>query len=193
MNKTRLAIFASGTGSNAVSIMDYFQEHPAVEVACVLSNRKNAPVLEKAKERLIETIILSNDEAENASILLNFTNKLGIDYVILAGYLRLIPAEFILKFNRKIINIHPSLLPKYGGKGMFGDNVHRAVLHSGDKETGITIHYVDLAFDEGEIIDQFKCDLVYNETIESIRSKIKSLELAYFSSVIEQTILKKGW
>jgi phosphoribosylglycinamide formyltransferase-1 len=193
MNKTRLAIFASGTGSNAVSIMDYFQEHPAVEVACVLSNRKNAPVLEKAKERLIETIILSNDEAENASILLNFTNKLGIDYVILAGYLRLIPAEFILKFNRKIINIHPSLLPKYGGKGMFGDNVHRAVLHSGDKETGITIHYVDLAFDEGEIIDQFKCDLVYNETIESIRSKIKSLELAHFSSVIEQTILKKGW
>ena len=193
MNKTRLAIFASGTGSNAVSIMDYFQKHPAVEVACVLSNRKNAPVLEKAKERLIETIILSNDEAENASILLNFTNKLGIDYVILAGYLRLIPAEFILKFNRKIINIHPSLLPKYGGKGMFGDNVHRAVLHSGDKETGITIHYVDLAFDEGEIIDQFKCDLVYNETIESIRSKIKSLELAYFSSVIEQTILKKGW
>ena len=193
MNKTRLAIFASGTGSNAVGIMDYFQEHPDVEVACVLSNRKNAPVLERAKERFIETIILSNDEAENASILLKFTNKLGIDYVILAGYLRLIPAEFILKFNRKIINIHPSLLPKYGGKGMFGDNVHRAVLHSGDKETGITIHYVDLAFDEGEIIDQFKCDVVYNETIESIRSKIKSLELAHFSPVIEQTILKKGW
>jgi len=96
MNKTRLAIFASGTGSNAVNIMDYFQKHPAIEVACVLSNRANAPVLEKAKTRLIKTCILSNDEAENASILINLTTQFEIDYVILAGYLRLIPAEFIL-------------------------------------------------------------------------------------------------
>ena len=191
MNKARLAIFASGTGSNAINIMNYFQEHPTVEVACILSNRANAPVLEKAKIRLIETIILSNEEAENASVLLDLTAKLEIDYVILAGYLRLIPAEFILKFNRKIFNIHPSLLPKYGGKGMFGDHVHRAVLESGEKETGITIHYVDPAFDEGEIIDQFKCVLAENETLESVRLKINSLELAHFPSVIEKTILKR--
>ena len=191
MNKTRLAIFASGTGSNAVNIMDYFQKHPAIEVACVLSNRANAPVLEKAKTRLIKTCILSNEEAENASILINLTTQFEIDYVILAGYLRLIPAEFILKFNRKIFNIHPSLLPKYGGKGMFGDHVHRAVLQSDEKETGITIHYVDPAFDEGEIIDQFKCDLVENETVESIRLKINSLEIAHFPAVIERTILQK--
>jgi phosphoribosylglycinamide formyltransferase-1 len=190
MNKARLAIFASGTGSNAINIMNYFQEHPTVEVACILSNRANAPVLEKAKIRLIETIILSNEEAENASVLLELTAKLEIDYVILAGYLRLIPAEFILKFNRKIFNIHPSLLPKYGGKGMFGDHVHRAVLESGEKETGITIHYVDPAFDEGEIIDQFKCVLAENETLESVRLKINALELAHFPSVIEKTILK---
>jgi phosphoribosylglycinamide formyltransferase-1 len=190
MNKARLAIFASGTGSNAINIMNYFQEHPTVEVACILSNRANAPVLEKAKIRLIETIILSNEEAENASVLLDLTAKLEIDYVILAGYLRLIPAEFILKFNRKIFNIHPSLLPKYGGKGMFGDHVHRAVLESGEKETGITIHYVDPAFDEGEIIDQFKCVLAENETLESVRLKINALELAHFPSVIEKTILK---
>ncbi|MFO0495441.1 MAG: phosphoribosylglycinamide formyltransferase [Flavobacteriia bacterium] len=190
MNKARLAIFASGTGSNAINIMNYFQEHPTVEVACILSNRANAPVLEKAKIRLIETIILSNEEAENASVLLELTAKLEIDYVILAGYLRLIPAEFILKFNRKIFNIHPSLLPKYGGKGMFGDHVHRAVLESGEKETGITIHYVDPAFDEGEIIDQFKCVLAENETLESVRLKINALELTHFPSVIEKTILK---
>lgn len=190
MNKARLAIFASGTGSNAINIMNYFQEHPTVEVACILSNRANAPVLEKAKIRLIETIILSNEEAENASVLLDLTAKLEIDYVILAGYLRLIPAEFILKFNRKIFNIHPSLLPKYGGKGMFGDHVHRAVLESGEKETGITIHYVDPAFDEGEIIDQFKCVLAENETLESVRLKINALELTHFPSVIEKTILK---
>ena len=190
MNKTRLAIFASGKGSNAINIIDYFHEHDSMEVTFVLSNKADAPVIEKANNRSIKTIILNNIEVENAEILIKTTADLGVDYVILAGYLRLIPAEFILKYSRKIFNIHPSLLPKYGGKGMFGDHVHRAILNSGDKKTGITIHYVDAEFDEGEIINQFNCDLGENETIESIRGKINSLELTHFPAVIEQTILK---
>jgi phosphoribosylglycinamide formyltransferase-1 len=189
MSKIRLALFASGSGSNAINIIDHFNGHSSVEIAFVLSNKKDAPVIEKSQMRSVETIILSNDLVSQGQVLIDICKEKAIDFVILAGYLRLIPSDFIHYFHERIINIHPSLLPKFGGQGMYGDHVHNAVLNTGEKETGISIHFVDEDFDQGRLIAQFYCPVNEEDTLDTIKNKIQQLEHSYFPVVIEKTVL----
>ncbi len=189
MNKQRIAIFASGSGSNAMNLIRYFEGNSSIEVAFVLSNRMTAPILEKAKSVGVKTYCFSNEQVADASFLLNLCQDEKIDWVILAGYLRLIPAGFSDAFEEKMINLHPSILPNYGGKGMYGENVHKAVLANKEKETGITIHYVNAEFDKGRIIAQFYCKIDTGESVSSLQEKIHRLEHNYLPKVIETEIL----
>jgi phosphoribosylglycinamide formyltransferase-1 len=191
MNKIRLALFASGTGSNALNIIDHFAGHQKVEVAFVLTNKADAPVVDKSQMRGVETVILNNELVSQADVLLKVCRQHRIDFIILAGYLRLIPSEFIEHFEERIINIHPSLLPKFGGKGMYGSRVHEAVLAAGEKESGISIHFVDSRFDEGRVIAQFSCEVDSSDTIETLSAKIQHLEHAYFPAVVEETVISE--
>lgn len=188
MNKHRLAIFASGQGSNAVNIMRYFKGHAQAEVAVIVTNNSSAGVIAHAGDYNVPVQVISNDEAANSEFLVHLCSEKQVDRIILAGYLRMIPAEFARAYDKRIINIHPSLLPKFGGKGMYGDRVHQAVIASGEKESGITVHYVNAAYDEGEIIGQVSCQVEINETPESLKEKISALERANFPKMIEQTI-----
>ncbi len=191
MKKLRLALFASGTGSNVLNMITYFRAHPTIEIAFVLSNRKDAAVISKANEKGVQTVVCSNTEANDSDFLGNICSQNNIDYIILAGYLRLIPAGLIATYANRIINIHPSLLPKFGGKGMYGNHVHEAVIQSAEKESGISIHYVNAHFDEGDLIAQFHCKITEKETVDSLRGKIQHLEQTYFPFVVEQTLLGK--
>jgi phosphoribosylglycinamide formyltransferase-1 len=189
MEQYNLAIFASGQGSNAVNIMSYFNQHPSISVKVVVTNNPNAGVIHRAAEFNILTYLISNEDASNSSFLHSLCENNKIDFIILAGYLRMIPKEFSGMFENQIINIHPSLLPKFGGKGMYGDNVHRAVLKLGESESGISIHFVNEAYDEGEIIHQSRCSIEPDETLESLKKKIADLEKANYPKVIEQIIV----
>ena len=188
MLKKRIAIFASGTGSNAINLIKHFKESETIEIGFVLSNRTSAPIVESANNLGVTVHCITNEQAADDAFLTSFCKERDIDWIVLAGYLRLIPAEFINSFSERIINLHPSLLPKYGGKGMYGANVHRAVLENREDETGITIHYVNQEFDKGRIIAQFRCALTPQDTLESVQKKIQFLEHSYLPIVIEQTI-----
>lgn len=189
MNPTRMAIFASGQGTNCQSIMSHFAGNERVEVAFVLTNNKDAGVIYKAKAFGVKTYVCTNNDVADANFLLNLCNENNIDYVILAGYLRKIPNELIVAFPERIINIHPALLPKFGGEGMYGMNVHRAVKTSNEKTTGITIHFVNANYDEGRIISQVSCDVDDSDTPESIQEKVHQLEYIHYPLIIEKTIL----
>lgn len=188
MAKIRLALFASGNGSNALKIMNHFSTHSTIEVGFLLSNKKDAPVVKATENKGVKVITLSNEEVANGSLLVETCIAEKIDLIILAGFLRKIPSQFTHHFSDKIINIHPALLPKHGGQGMYGKFVHEAVIKNKDSETGITIHYVNEHFDEGRIIAQFHCVVDSTDTVETIQGKIQQLEHAYFPFVIEQTI-----
>jgi phosphoribosylglycinamide formyltransferase-1 len=188
--KFRLAIFASGTGSNAARLIDYFTGHPNFEVSFVLTNKPQAPVVNKTVQRGIKLISCTNQEIDQSDYLVHLCKNEKVDYIVLAGFLRKIPADFIRYFDKHIINVHPSLLPKFGGSGMFGLNVHIAVKEAGETESGITIHYVSEHFDEGQRIAQFFTPIYSTDTIEQIQVKIQQLEQIYFPIVIEQEILK---
>lgn len=190
MSKQRIAIFASGTGSNAVNLIRFFKGHPTIEVAFVLSNKKEAKVLDSAIELGVPTRCYSNAEVADGDFLKSICAEERVDWIILAGYLRLIPAALIQAFDRKMINLHPSLLPNYGGKGMHGRNVHTAVIANGESKSGITIHFVNEEFDKGEIIAQFHCALNSSDTVESLESKIRYLEQSYLPTVVQNTILQ---
>jgi phosphoribosylglycinamide formyltransferase-1 len=183
-----LAIFASGTGSNALNIIRFFKNSETVNINFVLSNKQDAKIVTSAKEEGVEVVVVSNEDVEEAIKLVDLCVSKKIDYIILAGFLRKIPQRLIEAYPNRIINIHPSLLPNYGGKGMYGANVHKAVLENNEKESGITIHYVNSEFDKGEIIAQFKCSIDKNETLESLQHKIHSLERANFPSTIEKAL-----
>jgi phosphoribosylglycinamide formyltransferase 1 len=187
--KFRLAIFASGTGSNATRLIDYFKDHPNFEVSFVLTNKPQAPVVNKTIQRGIKLISCTNQEIDQSDYLVDLCKNEKVDFIILAGFLRKIPADFIRYFDKHIINVHPSLLPKFGGVGMYGLNVHKAVKESGEIESGITIHYVSENFDEGQRIAQFMITIDRNDTVEQIQSKIHHLEQVYFPFIIEQEIL----
>ncbi len=189
MIKQRIAIFASGSGSNAMNLIQYFKNHSSIEVVFVMSNRTTAPILEKAKKANVQTYCFTNQEVADSVFLNKVCQKEKIDWIILAGYLRLIPAEFSHQFKNRIINLHPSLLPNYGGKGMFGENVHKAVLLNKEKETGITIHYVNAEFDKGRIIAKFHCEISPDETVSSLQDKIHRLEHNYLPKVVETEVL----
>ncbi len=188
----KLVILASGTGSNAKKIIEYFQDDPEVGVALVISNRKNAPVLDMARDFGIETLHISRSFFYDSKDILRILEDRKIDFVVLAGFLWLIPAYFVEAFAGRMINIHPALLPKYGGKGMYGMNVHRAVKEAGEKESGITIHHVNSKYDEGDIIFQASCSLEQTDSPETIAKKVQILEHQHFAPIIKQLLKEFG-
>jgi len=186
----RLAIFASGSGTNAEKIMQFFKDHPNAVVSLVLSNKKDAGVLERAARFGVPVRVFDRKEFYETDRIRDLLEEENIDLIILAGFLWLVPENLIQTFPDCIINIHPALLPKYGGKGMYGARVHQAVIESGDKESGITIHYVNPRYDEGKIIFQAKCKVEPGEDAGSLAMKIHQLEYEYFPKVIENLIIK---
>ncbi|HUH18350.1 phosphoribosylglycinamide formyltransferase [Albibacterium sp.] len=186
--KKRIAIFASGSGSNAQKILEYFKDHSSAEISIILSNNPDAYVLQRADNFEIPTHVFDRDEFYHSDNILNLLTSLQIDLVVLAGFLWLIPKNLIHAFPNRIINIHPALLPSYGGKGMYGNHVHQAVLEAKEPESGITIHYVNERFDEGKIIYQAKYRIDPDDTIELIQFKGQQLEHLHYPKVIENII-----
>ena len=188
--KKRIAIFASGSGSNAQKIMEHFKKHTDAEVTIVLTNNPEAYVLQRADNFEIPTHIFDKHEFYETDDVVDLLKNLNIDLLVLAGFLWLVPDSLLANYPKRIINIHPALLPKYGGKGMYGDRVHKEVLANGDEESGISIHYVNEDFDSGEIIYQARFKIEKNDDLELVKFKGQQLEHQYFPKIIEQ-VLKK--
>ena len=186
----RIALFASGNGSNAQRIIEFFKDHNKISIELVFSNNPGAYVLERAKNLSVEAILFNRHEFYETDKILKILLERKIDLIVLAGFLWLIPKYLLDAFENRIINIHPALLPKYGGKGMYGMRVHEAVIAAGEKESGITIHYVNEKYDDGQIIFQAKCPVEDSDTPESLAEKVHQLEHRYFSGVIERLVLK---
>ena len=187
---TNIAIFASGTGSNARKIVEYFVQHPTIHVRLICSNKMSAKVLDLCKEYDINKCYFDKKFFDEASGMLKILRDEQVDYVILAGFLWKCPDYLIAAYPNKIINIHPSLLPKYGGKGMFGHHVHEAVKANNEKESGITIHVVNEEYDKGKVVFQKKCELSESEGPDEIQRKVQILEHQFFPPVIEQYIMQ---
>ena len=185
----KLAIFASGSGSNAQRFIEYFREHNSVQVRLVVSNKPDAGVVKRAEAASIPVLQITRDRFVNGDGFVSELTKAGINWVILAGFLWKIPPALIAAYPRRIVNIHPALLPDFGGKGMYGNFVHEAVLTSGSSVSGITIHYVDEHYDHGDVIFQTACPILPNDTPETLASRIHGLEHAHFAPVIEQLII----
>lgn len=187
----RIVIFASGSGTNAENIIKYFKQSTIATVVRVLTNKQHAKVLERANRLSVKSLYFTKNAFTEDDTILNLLKK-EADYIILAGFLWHIPAKIVEAFPNKIINIHPALLPKYGGKGMYGMHVHNAVVENKEKKTGITIHFVNENYDEGAIIFQEKVSVHPNDTPEMVATKIHELEYEHFPSVIEQVILESN-
>ncbi|HOY38150.1 MAG: phosphoribosylglycinamide formyltransferase [Bacteroidales bacterium] len=185
----KIAIFASGTGSNALNIIGYFRQNPTISVTDLLCNKKDAPVIEKAKNAGVRTFLFGKEEFYNSDVVYDYLVGHNIDVIVLAGFLWLVPEKIVNAFPYRILNIHPALLPAFGGKGMYGSKVHAAVLKSGDPESGITIHFVNVHYDAGSIIHQSKCSVNDTDTPESLAAKVHELEHRYYPGVIEQVAL----
>lgn len=185
----RIVLFASGSGSNVENIVHHFQENPKVDISCVLSNNREAKVFERCNRLNISALYFNRHSFYKSDRILEILRCLDPDLIVLAGFLWKIPENLIHGFPGKIINIHPALLPKYGGKGMYGMQVHRAVKDNKEQETGITIHYVDENYDEGAIISQVKVKLDDRDTPESIAEKVHRLEYEHFPQVIQKILM----
>jgi phosphoribosylglycinamide formyltransferase 1 len=183
-----IAIFASGSGTNAQNIAEYFSNHQNIKVALVLANRPDAYVLERAKILGIPSVVFNRKDFYESNAVLDTLKENKIDFIVLAGFLWFVPENLLKAYPKRIVNIHPALLPKYGGKGMYGDKVHQAVIQSGDKRTGISIHYVNDHYDEGEIIFQDSFEIQPDDTAETIAKKVHALEYEHFPRVIEEVI-----
>ena len=188
MSKSRIAIFASGNGTNAEAIMKYFNGHPSIEVAILLSNNPQAFALERAKKFSVPTHVFTRGQFRISSDVLEELVKQKVTHVVLAGFLWLIPEYLIKAYPGRILNIHPALLPAFAGRGMYGMKVHEAVKKSGEKETGITIHEVNDKYDDGRIIFQDRCTISSDDTPEQIASKVHKLEYAHYPEVIDRWI-----
>lgn len=188
----RIAVFASGSGSNAEKIVEYFRNHIDVKVEIILCNNPKAFVIERAASLDIPCQIFNRDEFYSLSSVEKLLIERKIDWIILAGFLWLIPQTMIKKFSGKIINIHPALLPAYGGKGMYGRHVHEAVIAAGEKKSGISIHLVDEEYDRGKILFQAECEVKEDDTPESLAERIHQLEHQYFARVIADLIIKEN-
>lgn len=190
---TKLAIFASGTGTNSDQLIAHFnRSSSAIVVSAVISNNSNAKVLEKAEAAGIKTAVFSNAEFANPTAVIDFLKAEGVDWIVLAGFLRKIPEELMQNFPDRIINIHPALLPKYGGKGMYGSRVHQAVVAAAEKESGISIHLVNQEYDEGKLLFQKTCAIDATDSAAAVAKKVQQLEHQYFPEVVEKTIKKYG-
>ena len=185
----KLAIFGSGTGSNAENICTYFLNSTDIKVVFICTNNKNAFIVRRAKKLKIPIVYTTKKSLTTFTELYKKLKEYDVQYIILAGFLLKIPLEMVDSYPKKIINLHPSLLPKYGGRGMYGANVHRAVVNNKEVESGITIHFVNQNYDEGEVILQKKCLLSDTETVKSLEKKIKALEFKYFPKTIEKILL----
>ena len=190
--KVIIAIFASGGGTNAENIIRYFHDSELVYTALVVSNKADAPVLEKAQRLGVKTQVVLKSQLNDAAVMIPLLRQYAIDFIVLAGFLPLVPDFLVDAYPRRIINVHPSLLPKYGGKGMWGHHVHEAVKAAGETETGMTVHWVTPVCDGGEIIAQYRVALSPEDTADDIAAKEHVLEMEYFPKVIEQ-ILKENF
>jgi len=188
-NKTvkRIIFFASGSGTNVANIIKYFNGNDKVEVALTLTNNPNSGVIKRVKKIKKPCIVFSKHELEDKSLLKKIIS-INPDLIILAGFLLKIPANFVNAFPKKIINIHPALLPKFGGRGMYGNRVHQSVKDSGEEKTGITIHFVNEFFDQGKIIFQVSVPIEDNDTVEDIANKVHKLEYAHYPRIIDQLL-----
>ena len=184
-----IVIFASGSGSNAQQIAEYFAASDTARVVMIYSNRADAYVLERAYKMNISTVIFDRVDFYENDLVLHQLQNLHPDLIVLAGFLWKVPQKIIHAFPKRIINIHPALLPKYGGKGMYGSHVHRAVIENHEKESGITIHYVNENYDEGDIILQATCRVDENDTPEILAEKVHTLEYKYYPKTIKHVLL----
>lgn len=187
----KVAIFASGNGSNAQQIVEYFSGNPKIRISLILSNKNDAYVLQRAKSMSIPYFSFTIKELRDTDIVQEKLKEFDIGFIVLAGFMIKVPDTLIRKFSDRIINIHPALLPKYGGKGMYGEHVHKAVIEAKEKESGITIHFVNEKYDEGKIIFQVKCEVDKNDTPDSLASKIHELEHYHYPRIIEKIITKE--
>ncbi len=187
----KIAIFASGSGSNAENIIQYFAQKPQFCVKSVFCNVPDAYVLERAKKYRIPSFVFNREEFRNPDKEFRQLQEQEIDFIVLAGFLWLMPSFITAAWPNKIVNIHPALLPAYGGKGMYGHHVHEAVIAAGEKESGITIHYVNDHYDQGAIIFQAKCPVLPTDTPDDLAARVHELEYRYFPQIIEETILKQ--
>ena len=184
-----IAIFASGSGSNAENIIRYFKDHDTIRVALVVSNRSSAFVLERSKTLGVPSEVFLRDEwISGGANVLTTLQRYNIDFVVLAGFLAHVPDAILHTYPDRVINIHPSLLPKYGGKGMYGDHVHEAVVAAGETETGITIHYLNERYDEGEVILQVTCPVFPDDNPQDVAAKVHALEYEHYPRVIEEIL-----
>ena len=188
--KHRIVIFASGSGTNAEKIFTYFKQHPSIEVAALFSNNSESFALERAKKFGIPVCLFDRKQLKETKVVLDWLKEKRVTHIVLAGFMWLIPDYLVKAYPNKIINIHPALLPKFGGKGMYGMRVHQSVKTAGERETGITIHLVNDKYDEGEILFQEKCEVWEDDTAESIANKVHQLEYAHYPAVIEKWILQ---
>lgn len=184
----RIVIFASGSGSNAENIISFFRKDPAITVAAVLTNKNSAKVLERCDRLGVPAFYFNGPAFKDSSAIVDLLHGLQTDLVVLAGFLWKIPENLIEAYPNKIVNIHPALLPDYGGKGMYGDRVHKAVKDNNESETGITIHYVNENYDEGAIIFQAKTMIEPTDTPETIAQKVHQLEYVHFPKVIKKLL-----
>jgi phosphoribosylglycinamide formyltransferase-1 len=186
MKSKKIALFASGSGTNAQNIIEYFSENEKVIVDSLWSNNPNSYALERALNFQIETFVFDRDEFRNSNFVVEKLKERGVDLVVLAGFLWLVPLNLVQNF--RIINIHPALLPDYGGKGMYGMKVHEAVVANHETESGISIHFVNEKYDEGELIFQAKCPVLPTDLPEDVAEKVHALEYKYFPEVIKKVL-----
>lgn len=185
----RIALFASGSGSNAENIVRYFAENSEIQVVAIFTNRPDAYVIQRAQTLQVPCFIFSKSAWKSGEICSKL-REMEIEWIILAGFLWLVPEEIIAHFPNRIINIHPALLPDYGGKGMFGHHVHEAVIQNKESQSGITIHLVNAEYDKGEVLFQAVCPVTPDDTPESLAAKVHELEYIHFPTIIQQAIQK---
>ena len=190
MDIHKIAILVSGAGTNAINIIQYFEKNSVADVTLVISNKTDALAVEKAQNKGVRTIVFNNESFKKNGKVLDYLRSQSIDFIVLAGFLMKIPNDIIHAYPNKIVNLHPSLLPKYGGKGMYGKYVHRAVIEAQESESGISIHFVNEEYDEGAIIFQAKVSVEKGDSVEVLAQKIQQLEHRFFPKVIEQVISK---
>lgn len=183
-----IAIFASGSGTNAQRIVEFFNSNPEIKITRIYCNKPDAYVLTRASSLKIPSLVFNRKDFYHSDKILNQLTNDKTDLIVLAGFLWLVPELVLTSFGKRIINIHPALLPKYGGKGMYGHHVHQAVINSGDTVSGITIHYVNEKYDEGDIIFQAKCSIDKSDTPESLAAKIHELEYIHFPVIVQKVI-----
>jgi phosphoribosylglycinamide formyltransferase-1 len=189
MKPIRIAIFASGGGTNAEEIFTYFKSNSSIQVVGLLSNNPEAYALQRAKNHGVPVLTFTRNEFRETTLVLDWLKEKQATHIVLAGFMWLVPQYLVQAYPNKIVNIHPALLPKFGGKGMYGIHVHEAVKAAGEKETGITIHLVNEKYDDGRVLFQASCDILQSDTAEDVAGKVHELEYRHYPRVIEQWVM----